>query len=459
MNKKAFSIFAAFAAVWVVFGSYAVASAAGVVTLTFDDGNTSQYQIPYPILKAAGQKAVFFINSGELGEDTFMTWAQVMELQANGFEIGGHTLNHIELPTVSESEMNTQVNQDRANFALHGITPSNFASPFGAYDNTMLSIVAKTYDSHRAFANQGLNIWPYTKYVLNVRYVTNQTSVEQVKAWVVEAVAQDAWLVLVFHEILPTVDPTDDYSWETAKFQSFINYLNAQGIKAKTTKEVLAGFQNVLTNSSFESGLTGWTIDNQTGIVLDTAAKGSYPSPKNSLRFVGGAASAHLFAAKVPVTFGTTYGFRAYTDSRALTAGEIGFYMDEYDGAGNWISGKNFGSFTNQNVVDKSFAYTPASAAVKTAALQLYMEAGAAGTTYVDNVEFFAKPQSSSPPLPPPPPPLPPPPTEPPPTPAPTSTPPHVKPWPRRDFSALREFLKKYWNWGGGTDTSNNNAN
>src|SRR3989344_5622906 len=386
-------------AILFAYGAPASASAAGIVTLTFDDGNASQYTIAAPIMKAANQKAVFYVNSGLGGEAGFMTWAQVKDLKASGFEIAGHTLNHSELPTLTPAAIAVEVNQDHANFLAQGITPVSFASPFGAYDNETLAVITKKYDSHRAFANQGLNIWPYNKYLLTVRYVTNQTSVAQAQAWVNEAVAQDAWLVLVFHEILATVEPTDDYSWETAKFQSFITSLNTQGIKAKTIEEVLKQYASSNANPSFESGLTGWTTNNPVGVVLDTAGNGSYPAPKNSIKMTGGANAQHLFGEKLLVDTSTTYGLRAYTDSRSLTSAETGFYIDEYDSAGNWISGKWLGGFTNKNVVDKSFVYKPTSSSVHSLSIQVYMMTGS-GTVFIDNVEIFPK---TPPVLPPPP--------------------------------------------------------
>ncbi len=367
------------------------ASAAGIVTLTFDDGSLSQIQTALPVLKAKAQNAVFYVNSGNIGEDTFMTWTQVINLHTTGHEIAAHTVNHIELPTVPIATMSTEVNQDYDTIAAQGIVTTDFASPFGAYDNNMLSIVAKRFNSHRAFANQGLNVWPYNKYVLYVHYVTNQTSEAQAQAWVNQAIAQDAWLIMVFHEIFPTVDPTDDYSWQTAKFQTFLDFLNSKGIKAKTVQQVLAAFTPVNTNPSFENGLTGWTTDNPNAITLDTANNGSYPAPKNSLKFTGATAGAHLFSSKIPVTPGKTYGMRAYTDSRNFKTGEVGFYIDEYNKAGNWISGKWFGAIYGPNVTDKPYAYTPTSANVATAAMQVYMSPGTTGAVYIDNVEFFAK--------------------------------------------------------------------
>ena len=370
----------------------AVASPAGAITLTFDDGNPSQYEIVAPILKAGGQPATFYINSGWLGVDEwYMTWDQVTDLHKNGFEIAGHTLNHIELPTVNNATKTTEINQDYQNFVAHGITPTNFAVPFGAYDNITTALVASRYNSLRAFANQGLNVWPYNKYLLYVRYVTNQTSLNQVQAWVEEAVEKDGWLIIVFHEILPVVDPTDDYSWETEKFQGFIDYLNAEGIKAKTVKEVLGGYINLVENSSFESGLTGWSTDNPTNVEVNMNSKGNYPNPKNSIKMIGSRKPAHLFGEKIPVTFGATYGFRAYTDSQSLSSGEVGFYIDEYDQGGNWISGKWLGGFTNKNVIDKAYTFTPTLESVKSIALQVYMTASSRGHVFIDNIEFFSR--------------------------------------------------------------------
>lgn len=387
-------VFALSAILVAAFGLYAVAFAApaGIVTLTFDDGNPSQYEQAVPILKAGSQSATFYINSGWLGtSEWYMSWDQVVDLHASGFEIAAHTLTHAELPTLSQAQITREIYLDYVNFVAHGIIPTNFAVPFGAYDNKTTATVAKRYNSLRGFHNQGLNIWPYNKYILYVRYVTNQTSLEQVKAWVDEAAAGDAWLILVFHEILPVVDPTDDYSWETEKFRGLIDYLNTQGIKTKTIAEVLSSFVNLVSNSSFESGLSGWRTDNANVVALNTANKGSYPSPRNSIWMSGKAKAGHLFSDKISVSFGTTYGLRSYTDSRTLTAGEVGFYIDEYNAAGDWISGKWLGGFTNQNVVDKSFVYTPTSEAVRTAAIQVYMTAGANGNVFVDNIEFFAR--------------------------------------------------------------------
>ena len=68
------AIAAAMALFFFLGGAVAHAAGTGTVTLTFDDGNPSQYKTPAQMLKAVGQNATFYINSGFLGRrQTF--WA------------------------------------------------------------------------------------------------------------------------------------------------------------------------------------------------------------------------------------------------------------------------------------------------------------------------------------------------------------------------------------------------
>src|SRR5437868_2896315 len=81
----------------------ASASADTVVSLTFDDGLADQYDAR-PMLEELGLNATFFVNTGRLGRSGYLTTAQLVELQAAGHEIGGHTVNHARLPAVEADE-------------------------------------------------------------------------------------------------------------------------------------------------------------------------------------------------------------------------------------------------------------------------------------------------------------------------------------------------------------------
>jgi len=134
-----------------------------------------------------------------------------------------------------------------------------------------------------------------------------------------------------------------------------------------------------------------WTTDNAANVTLDTAGNGGAPTPTNSIKMNGNTRAAHLFGQNIPVAFGTSYDLKAYTNSMNLNAGEVGFYIDEYDTAGNWISGKWIGGWTAKEIVNRAYVFTPTSGNVSTAAVQVYMLAGVSGILFIDNVEFSVR--------------------------------------------------------------------
>ena len=81
----------------------AQARAATVVSLTFDDGTVSQLYAK-DRLAERGLRGTFFINSGNVqapGNPYFMSWGQVASVAAAGNEIGGHSVNDLNLVTGS----------------------------------------------------------------------------------------------------------------------------------------------------------------------------------------------------------------------------------------------------------------------------------------------------------------------------------------------------------------------
>jgi len=127
--------------------------------MTFDDGLSEVYTIIAPILKSRGIPALCFVNSGFVGnkglfsryaeslhhnepaitEEEFldkhrpyMTWDQIKELQAMGWQIGGHSVSHPHYNAITEEEQKKQTEQCMAEIAKHlSIENRLFAYPFG----------------------------------------------------------------------------------------------------------------------------------------------------------------------------------------------------------------------------------------------------------------------------------------------------------------------------------------
>jgi len=119
-----------------------------VVSLTFDDGLNSQYELA-PTLVKHGVRGTFYVNSNALDtggdEERFgtMSWNRVKQLAAAGHEIGGHTLDHRSIigDTLTLAEKRSQVCDDRARLVDNGLNPRSFAYPEGHYDDTAVQVV------------------------------------------------------------------------------------------------------------------------------------------------------------------------------------------------------------------------------------------------------------------------------------------------------------------------------
>jgi peptidoglycan/xylan/chitin deacetylase (PgdA/CDA1 family) len=124
-----------------------VAQAAGetIVSLTFNDGQLSQYTNARPVLQAHNMNATFYVVSGWADKNAsgYVQWWQVDDLYRDGNEIGGMGTDHKDLTQVYNSDWTQdyaykrqQVCDDRQRLAQRGYDPQSFAYPAGAYNYT-----------------------------------------------------------------------------------------------------------------------------------------------------------------------------------------------------------------------------------------------------------------------------------------------------------------------------------
>ena len=146
---------------------------------------------------------------------------------------------------------------------------------------------------------------------------------------------------------------------------------------------------NLVANGTFDAGIGGgWSTDAATAMVADGAGNGAPANPVNSVKLQSTAAATHLFSPKVPVTPGT-YNITAYLNLKNRTAGEVGWYIDEYDANGNWISGQWKLASTALGASTVDLTYSPSTANVATASLQTYVTGNSGVLGYVDDVRWW----------------------------------------------------------------------
>src|SRR4051812_4198970 len=105
-------------ALWALLAALAAAlllaapAGATVVSLTFDDAFADQMPAA-AMLGAAGLPATFFVMSNAVGQPGHLSAADLAALIAAGHEVGGHTLDHPDLPMLAPDEQRHQICDDR----------------------------------------------------------------------------------------------------------------------------------------------------------------------------------------------------------------------------------------------------------------------------------------------------------------------------------------------------------
>jgi len=394
---------------------------AAKVSFTFDDGLASAATQALPALSASGITGTDYIITGCVGMTTtpntcaantaakYMSWTQVAQLKSAGWDVGAHSVTHPQLATdkLTDAQLTSEIAGSKQALASHGIDATDFATPYGDYDNRVLAEVAKNFSSHRGFADVSNNVWSYNDYLLNDMQVQGGVTVAQVESRIDDAIANNYWLVLTFHDIKtnPSVNP-DDYEYKTSDLAAIAAYVktkqDAGQIKSTNIdKGLVKSDTNLLANGSLAAGLTGgWSTTTPTSVTADAGNHGSFPDAQHSVAFAPSTSNSFLFSPKVAVDSTQTYMSKSFLNLSASTGGELGYYVDEYDTAGNWISGQWKLAKTTPFVQEVNFTYKPTSANVKKASVQVYTTANSGITAYVDNFEFFSLQDTATPPPP-----------------------------------------------------------
>lgn len=115
------------------------------IALTFDDGYRDFYTAAWPVLRAHNFKATSYVITDFIGNDRYMTWAMLKELDASGLvEIGAHTLDHGDLKAQSPTRRWQEIAESKATLERglgHPVTA--FCYPAGKYNADVIALVRK----------------------------------------------------------------------------------------------------------------------------------------------------------------------------------------------------------------------------------------------------------------------------------------------------------------------------
>lgn len=115
------------------------------IILSFDDGWRDQFVYAFPILKAHGDRATFFIFTNAIGRRGFMTWDDLRALVAAGMPIGAHSRSHPFLTKITDpAKLWNEIDGSKTLLEKTlGVSVTEFAYPFGQYNPAIVALVKK----------------------------------------------------------------------------------------------------------------------------------------------------------------------------------------------------------------------------------------------------------------------------------------------------------------------------
>lgn len=243
------------AAALVVTAAPSGAAAPTVVSLTFDDGHIDQL-LATELLDARGLDATFYVNSGRIGMANYVGAADLDQMAQAGHEIGGHTVSHARLGTLSDDEQRREICNDRTALLARGYQVRSFAYPFSSTNASTARIAAECgYNSARLVG--GL-VSPGTCYgcpvantvpppdpfrVRSPDSVKQSTTFDVLQEYVTQARATPGgWVPIVFHHVCSPCE--DELGVDTAVLTQFLDWLAAQpadAVVVRTVGDVIGG--------------------------------------------------------------------------------------------------------------------------------------------------------------------------------------------------------------------------
>ncbi len=229
-------------------------STKGIVSFTFDDAWKNIYSQGRPLFNKNGVKTTQYLLTDTTEYPDYMTVLEMQGLGAEGHEIGSHTKSHADLTTLNAAALTEELAGSKS--ALLGWFPGKssmgFATPYGAFNDAVIAEIKKHYTYHRS-TEEGFNSKTgFDRYNIKVQNVYSTTSGTQVNNWINQAINNNTWLVLVYHQVTaaaPELGPgeteADNIYWTSptvldAELSYAVSKKNAGILDIMTVEQALA---------------------------------------------------------------------------------------------------------------------------------------------------------------------------------------------------------------------------
>ncbi len=208
-----------------------------MVSFNFDDGYLSSYRIALPIFNAAGFKTTQYMITKAFLKSGYVNQQQILAMQAEGHEIGAHTRTHPYLTQLTPAQAWEEIfgsRQDLLNIGIRSV--DTLAYPYGDENAAIEKMAKEAGFTGARTTNPGLNDPGSDRFLLRRQRVQSDTSFDEVKKSIDEAIQEKKWAILVFHR---TDENGEIESARHELIQKIVDYVKQKKVPVVTTAEGL----------------------------------------------------------------------------------------------------------------------------------------------------------------------------------------------------------------------------
>lgn len=214
-----------------------------LVSIEFDDGWTTAYNLGLPAVEELGWKPTQYIitdtavNNDQYGNGTYMTPAQIQDWNRRA-DIGSHSVTHDHIPNLTAAQMRAQLEDSKRYLDnLLGENTNLYVSPYCESSQAVIDIVKTMYQSMRNCEATYNSVGNFNRYDLKSFIVLNSTTDAEITNLLNQTKANNGWLIIVWHEIAG--DNVNDWSVSQATLKRQLQLIKNAGIDVVTTQDGL----------------------------------------------------------------------------------------------------------------------------------------------------------------------------------------------------------------------------
>lgn len=250
-----------------------------LVSLAFDDGWVSAYELGIPMMEERGYVGTHYIHAGYMDRvgfgDDHVRAVQVLSMAAAGHEIGSHALAHAILTELPTAELEATIIDSKVVLEDLGVQVSGFAPPGGAMNDEVRALIEANYDYTRTI-EYGLNQPPYDPHTVKVHIISNLTTVDEVDEWIEAARDAEGWLVLLLHRFEDTASV--DTIITPSMWDEVLDLLEAADADVRPVGEVLGTWSPGLDSNPIGYDSLVDDADEDDELIIPTYGGGDQPA-------------------------------------------------------------------------------------------------------------------------------------------------------------------------------------